>query len=334
MAAPSTGAAQTGKSAAETAVQEAMRDLGLESTWNQFSPLVAQYGMRVLVALLFLGLAIYFSGKVGRAARGALERAQVELTLARFLGNVARFSILALAVLTCMAMVGIPVTSFAALLGASGLAVGLALQGSLSNVAAGAALSLTRPFKVGDLVVVAGQTGIIDEIGLFATTLNTPDNRRIIIPNGQIFGTIIENITHNPTRRVDVDVGTAYSASLPLVHATLESAARGVPSRVTDPPPLVMTSGFADSSINWKVCVWTRREDYLQTRQELFESIKAELDRAGIDIPFPQRVVTLAPSVPTPTRPGEGRRVDGAPPAIGRHTGVREVQEDLEIGEL
>lgn len=326
-------ATQTGGSivdAADAAVQSTLRSLGVESYWEKIAPLVTEYGVRVLGALLFLGLAFYVGMKASRAASRALERSGVETTLSRFLGTMLRALILILAVLTCMAIVGIPVTSFAAMLGAGGLAIGLAVQGSLSNVAAGAALSITRPFKVGDLIVIAGQTGVADEIGLFATALNTLDNRRIIIPNSQIFGTIIENITHNPVRRAEVDVGIAYGADLSATRLALERAAHAVRERVADPPPLVMITGFADSSVSWKVCIWVRRESFLQGRQELFHSVKHELDAAGIEIPFPQRVVRLvADAAPVAA---SARQARASLPTLGTHAGVKEMQEDDMVG--
>ncbi|MBL8747448.1 MAG: mechanosensitive ion channel family protein [Phycisphaerae bacterium] len=268
-----------------------LRGLGVETYWQKISPLVTEYGFRVVGALLFLILALYLAGVASRGARRALERAHVEMTLALFLSRVVRGLVLILAVLTCMSIVGIPVTSFAAMLGAGGLAVGLALQGSLSNIAAGAALSITRPFRVGDLVVVASQRGIVDEIGLFTTIMHTVDNRRLIIPNGQIFGTIIENVTHHPMRRVQVPVGVAYSADIDRTREVLLGAVATVSSRVLDPEPLIVLAGFGDSSVLWEVNVWAKNEDFLAVREGTTRAIKNALDAAGIEIPFPQRVV-------------------------------------------
>lgn len=310
-------------------VESTLREMGVQSYWEKVAPLVTEYGVRVAGALLFLLVALYVAGFAARAARQALERSHIEVTLARFLSSMVRVVVLALAVLTCMSIVGIPVTSFAALLGAGGLATGLALQGSLSNIAAGAALSITRPFKVDDFVVIAGQTGIVKDIGLFATSLDTPDNRRIIIPNGQIFGAIIENMTYNTVRRVEVDVGTAYDADLAIVRAALEGAARAVESRVDDPPPLVMTTAFADSAVQWKVCVWAPKERFLECRQQMYHAIKRSLDESGVDIPFPQRVVRV-----TSARQAGGSPDRGATPSPRMHGGgVRDLQDDLLSGE-
>ncbi len=272
-------------------VQGTLRELGVESYWQKVSPLVTQYGFRVAGALLFLFVAMYLAGVAARAMRKALERTHVETTLALFLSSLARVVVLVMAVLTCMSIVGIPVTSFAAMLGAGGLAVGLALQGSLSNIAAGAALSITRPFRVGDLVVVAAQRGIVDEIGLFTTVLHTVDNRRVIIPNGQIFGTIIENITYHPVRRVQVMVGVAYGAEIDRTRGVLLGAARAVPGRCDEPPPEVVLTALGDSAVMWEVNLWARSDDLIRVREALIREVKSALDSAGIEIPFPQRVV-------------------------------------------
>lgn len=274
-------------------VKGTLRELGVETYWQKVSPLITEYGLRVVGALVFLLVAMYVAGVAARAMRRALERTHVETTLALFLSSLARVVVIVMAVLTCMSIVGIPITSFAAMLGAGGLAVGLALQGSLSNIAAGAALSITRPFRVGDAVVVAGQRGIVDEIGLFTTILNTVDSRRIIIPNGQIFGTIIENTTHHPVRRVQVVVSVAFSADIDRTRAVLLEAVRAVPGRVEDPAPQVILSGLGDFAVTWELNVWSRGEDMVPAREALISETKRALDAAGIEVPVPQRVVHL-----------------------------------------
>lgn len=285
------GTAPTGST--NELVKGTLRELGVETYWQKVSPLITEYGLRVVGALVFLLVAMYLAGAAARAMRRALERTHVETTLALFLSSLARVVVIVMAVLTCMSIVGIPITSFAAMLGAGGLAVGLALQGSLSNIAAGAALSITRPFRVGDAVVVAGQRGIVDEIGLFTTILNTIDSRRIIIPNGQIFGTIIENTTHHPVRRVQVIVGVAFSADIDRTRGVLLEAVRAVPGRVEDPAPQVILSGLSDSAVTWELNLWSRGEDMIAAREALVSETKRALDAAGIEVSIPQRVVYL-----------------------------------------
>lgn len=279
-------------------VEGTLRGLGVETYWDKISPLVTEYGFRVISALLFLVVAMYAAGAASRGVRRALERTHVEMTLALFLSRVAQVLVMILAVLTCMSIVGIPVTSFAAMLGAGGLAVGLALQGSLSNIAAGAALSITRPFRVGDLVVVASQKGIVDEIGLFTTVMHTVDNRRIIIPNGQIFGTIIENITFHPVRRVQVTVGVGYGADIDRTRAVLTEALAAVAGRDESRDPEIVLTGLGDSAVMWEIGLWAKGDDLLRVREGAIRNMKRALEEAGIEIPFPQRVVHVRQAEP------------------------------------
>lgn len=274
-------------------VQGTLRELGVESYWQQVSPLITQYGFRVLAALGFLIVALYAASLAARATRRALERGHIEPTLAAFCSNIARALILVMAVLTCMGIVGIPVTSFAAMLGAGGLAVGLALQGALSNIAAGAALSITRPFKVGDSVVVAGQRGIVDEIGLFSTILHTDDNRRIIIPNGQIFGTIIENMTHHPVRRLTVVVQVALDEDVDGTRGVLLNSLRNLPGIESNPTPSVVLTGMTDAAIEWEIHAWARIERLAAARESVIRELKRALEAAGIQRPLVRRHIQV-----------------------------------------
>lgn len=271
-----------------------MRDLGLDDYVQQVSPLLTEYGVRAVGAIVFLLIAIWFARWVAGVTRRALDRAGIEATLAAFLSKVTRITIMVIAVVTCLSIFGVPSTMFATAIGAGGLAIGLALQGSLTNIAAGAMLAIFRPFKLGDIVVLSGYTGTIAEIDLFTTRMDTFDNRRIILPNNQIFGAIIENISHNKVRRTDVDVGVEYSADIDETRQVLERAALSVPGRAPEPLPSVVLSGFGESSVNWQVRVWTVPPDFLAVRQATAREIKYALDQAGIGIPFPQRVLHMA----------------------------------------
>lgn len=299
-ASPDAAAADTGAVATpppdEGVFASTMRELGFDQYVQQVSPMLTEYGVRAVGAIVFLLLALWFARWVAGVARKALDRAGIEKTLAEFLSRVSRIVILIIAAVTCLSIFGVPSTMFATAIGAGGLAVGLALQGSLTNIAAGAMLAIFRPFKLGDVVVLSGHTGIVAEIDLFTTRIDTFDNRRIILPNNQVFGTIIENITHNKARRADIDVGVEYSADVDQTRAVLERAALAVPGRVSDPTPAVVLIGFGDSSVNWQVRVWVPTPDFLVARQAIAREVKYALDRAGIGIPFPQRVVHLAGS--------------------------------------
>jgi small conductance mechanosensitive channel len=179
--------------------------------------------------------------------------------------------------------------------GAAGLAIGLAFQGTLSNFAAGAMLLIFRPYKVGDSVVVAGNSGTVAEIELFTTALDTADNRRVIIPNSSIYGTVIENHTANPLRRAEVLVGTAYSADIDETRAALNRAVLAVPLITAEKKTEVALLELGGSSVNWAVRGWAKREVLGDAKQALIRAVKYELDHAGIDIPFPQLAIHLDP---------------------------------------
>ncbi|MEM6330908.1 MAG: mechanosensitive ion channel domain-containing protein [Planctomycetota bacterium] len=253
--------------------------------WTEYG---VNYAMKIALVLIILTIAWTLAGWAGALVDRSLRRLKFDTTLTKFLARLARWLVLLLAGLMCLSYFGVETTSFAAVIGAAGLAVGLAFQGTLSNFAAGAMLLLFRPFKVGDAVNVAGQLGLIDEISVFTTTLDTFDNRRIIIPNGEVFGSVIENITHHPIRRVDGDVGVGYAADVDRTRAVLEEVAAAVPGTVGDKEPAVVLLGLGGSSVDWSVRVWAPTGDYLAVKQALLREIKVRLDAAGIEIPFPQ----------------------------------------------
>jgi small conductance mechanosensitive channel len=256
----------------------------LESIWD----VVVLYIPDVLLVIgLIIGLWL-LAGWVRRLVISSLNRTRFDVTLTKFFGNMTRYAILVMGFLAILSYFGIQTTSFAAVIGAAGLAIGLAFQGTLSNFAAGMMLLAFRPFKVGDVVSVAGVTGKVDEIELFVTKFDTPDNRRIIVPNSSIFGSTIENVTFHSRRRCDVEVGTDYGADLAEVRRVLEAAAAGVEGRLEDPPPQVVLVNLGDSSINWQVRVWCNTPDFFAVKERTTHDVKNALDAAEIGIPFPQ----------------------------------------------
>src|SRR5689334_11685124 len=204
-----------------------------QTTWDftvkRGGELLTEYGLRVLGAIIFLVVAWMVSSYLVNLSVKALTKAHVEITLAKFLSNLLRWGLLALVIITCLSMFGVPATSFVAVMGTVGLAIGLALQGSLSHMAAGVMLMLFRPFRVGDLVVIAGQRGTVDEIELFTTRIDTPDWRRVIIPNGAVYNNIIENITFHPERRIEIPVSLPYSVPIEEARRYLLAAVQSVP---------------------------------------------------------------------------------------------------------
>lgn len=288
-----TGIEEAGKQLAENAdsVLGVWRDGSLNADdilipWNTF-------GWPITKAVLLIIAIFIVAAWTRRIVTGAASQAKVEVTLARFFGNLTKYAILILGGITILQTFGVEATSFAAVLAAVGFAIGMALSGTLSNVAAGVMLLIFRPFRVGDVVNAAGVLGVIDEIGLFTTTFDTFDKRRIIVPNGKIFGDTIENVTHHPVRRVEVSVGTVYSADVDTTRAVLEQVANSVEGAAKDPAPQVFLSDFGDSSVNWKIRVWTQGTIYWDVHQRVLRDTKKALDEAGIGIPFPQRGLHL-----------------------------------------
>jgi small conductance mechanosensitive channel len=255
--------------------------------------LIEVHGPAIVGVILLMTVAWIVSSWLRGATRRALLRTKFDPTLGKFLSNLIRWAILVLALVTSLNVFGIAATSFAAVLGAVTLAIGLGFQNSLSNMAAGVMLLIFRPFKVGDVVTVAGQLGKVNEIDLLITELDTPDGRRVIVPNGSIIGGVIENITHHPRRRVDVPVGVHYEADIDATRAALERALNMVQPRLDDPPPEVVLLELGSSSVNWQLRVWTPRDQFFATRQSALRAAKIALDQAGITIPFPQLDVHL-----------------------------------------
>lgn len=245
-------------------------------------------GWPIAKAILLLLVAILLARWIARLVYSATTRAKVEQTLAKFFSNLARWLVLVLAVLAILQTFGVETTSFVAVLAALGFAIGLALSGALSNVAAGVMLLIFRPFKVGDFIVTGGVSGTADEIELFTTSFDTPDKRRIVVPNSSIFGNIIENISHHKVRRVDVSVGVEYSADIAQTRKVLLEAAQSIEAVKEDPAPAVVLADLGDSSVNWVVRAWGDAADFWPTKDLLTECIKNALDEAGIGIPFPQ----------------------------------------------
>lgn len=274
-------------------------DLGAE-TWLLLWDSV---GRPVLLALVLLMAVFAAAGWVARVTERALSRAGVEPTLTRFLCNLTRYGVLLAGVVMVLGTLGVETTSLAAALAAAGFAIGMALSGTLSNVAAGLMLLFFRPFRVDDTVVVNGVTAKVYQINLFNTELDTFDNRRIIMPNSKVFDNTIENISFHPRRRVEVAVGTAYGADLDETRRVLERAATGVEGGLADPAPAVILLELGASSVNWVVHVWAASSDFGAVKQRLIRGVKAALDEAKIGIPFPQMDVHLDGVV----RQGEGR---------------------------
>jgi len=260
---------------------------------QEYIPTIIEYAIKVVGVLVFIIVAWIVAGMAGNAVRRAGAKRNFDKAITRFLGQLAKWGILAAAVVAALGVFGIETTSFAAILAGASLAIGLAFQGSLSNFAAGIMLLTFRPFTVDHVISTGGVVGKVIEIGLFTVTLDTPDNRRIIVPNSTVFGATIENITFHETRRVDVGVGTDYGADLRQTRQVLEKVAAAVEGGLSDPAPQVFLKELGGSSIDWAVRVWSATGDYWAVYERLTNDIKVALDEADIGIPFPQMDVHL-----------------------------------------
>jgi small conductance mechanosensitive channel len=230
---------------------------------------------------------------VRKGVRRMMEKSTVDPIIIGFVSSIVYIALLAFVVIAALGQLGIQTTSFIAILGAAGLAIGLALQGSLANFAAGFLMIIFRPFKVGDFIEGAGVAGIVQAIQIFTTTLKTGDNKTIIIPNAKLSGDNIINYSAEETRRVDMTVGVAYDADLSKVKAVLNEII-GKEDRIhTDPAPQVAVAELADSSVNFVVRVWTDTADYWGVKFDITETIKNRFDDEGIGIPFPQRDIHI-----------------------------------------
>ena len=251
------------------------------------------YAMNVLLAIvgLIVGLKVigWITGRLDRQ----LKRTEVDETLNSFLVPLARVALQVLLVISIASLLGMEMTSFIAVVGAAGLAVGLALQGSLANFAGGVLIMLLRPFEVGDFIEVKGYSGTVAEMQIFYTVLNTPDNRRIIIPNANVSNSSTVNFSKNPTRRVDLDFGVGYESDIDTVKGILMEIAENTGLIMEDPAPQVMLSSMDDSAVVFRLRVWTRREDYWTVYFDTMEIAKRRFDAEGINIPYPQMDVHL-----------------------------------------
>jgi small conductance mechanosensitive channel len=237
---------------------------------------------------------------VSRLIERVMTAAHIEQTVINFITHIASILVMVFAVLMALGRLGIETTSILAVLGAAGLAIGLALQGSLSNLAAGVLLIIFRPFRQGEFIEAGGVLGTVQEIQMLTTVMNTPENLRLIVPNSDIMNGAITNYSANETRRVDLTIGVSYDDDVRHVKQVLDTLVADNPLVLEEPAPFVAVSDFGDSSVNFVVWVWVKRPDFRQVRFGLPEQIKLTLDAHGITIPYPQRDLHLKNGVSQP----------------------------------
>jgi small conductance mechanosensitive channel len=258
-----------------------------------FGQLLIDWTINILAALLIFVVGRWVSQRIATAIAGATERAQGDPTLARFLRSVIYMALLVMVAMAAVNRLGVDTTSFFAVLGAAGLAIGLALKDSLSNFSSGVMLVFFRPFKTGDYIEAAGVAGTVETIGIFNTMMKTPDNRIVTVPNSHIYAGTITNYAAEATRRIDLVFGIGYGDNVVRAKEIFQSVLDADERILKDPAPTIMMLELADSSVNFAVRPWVKKEDYWAVRGDVLELTKRALEDNGLSIPFPQRDVHL-----------------------------------------
>ena len=260
----------------------------LEGLLNQAPELLVTYGLQILFALIIFFVGKYFAGVAQRLTRKLLNSRKVDPTVVSFVANLAWAVVFVFAVIATLGQIGVQTASLVAVIGAAGLAIGLALQGSLSNFASGVVMVLFRPCRVGDYIEAAGVAGTVDEITIFSTKLRTPDNKVITAPNSSIMNGTITNYSTMDTRRIDLVIGVSYSADMALTKKIFQDILDNNQYVLKDPAYTIGLSELASSTVNFVVRPWVKKADYWTARFQLLEEIKRDLDAANISIPYPQ----------------------------------------------
>ena len=254
---------------------------------------LTQLGLNLLFAVIILIIGAWVAKIVKRVLTRVLSQKKLDPIIVGFLGNLTYITLLVAVVMAALDRVGVKTTSFVAIIGAAGLAIGLALQGSLANFAAGFLMVIFRPFKKGDYIEAGGTAGIVDEIQVFTSILNTPDNRRVIVPNSKIMGDNIVNYSAKETRRLDLVFGVSYADDIAKVKQVLQRIVEEDARVLKEPAAQILVGELADSSVNFIMRVWIKSADYWPFKFDTTEKVKITFDKEGVCIPFPQRDVHL-----------------------------------------
>lgn len=263
-------------------------DINTQNLIETITELGVTYGIKILLALAVFIIGQKLAKWISKLCLRAMELKKIDPTINQFTKNIVYYSLYTVVVIAALGQLGVQTASFVAIIGAAGLAIGFALQGSLANFASGVLLILFRPLKVGDYVEVAGTSGTVKEVSIFSTILLTPDNKTVITSNSAVMGSNIINYSTEKTRRVDLVVGVSYSSDLALVKSELEAIAQSDDRILKDKDWTIGVSELADSSVNFVFRVWVNTPDYWAVYFYLNETIKTNFDKKGIEIPFPQ----------------------------------------------
>jgi small conductance mechanosensitive channel len=283
--------AQDAPAAAGTAAAPVVSLDNAGEVLSRVCEMLVKYGLQVVGAVLILAVGRWLAKLLSRLISRVLTKAKVDATLVPFIENLSYTAMLVFVIVAALDRVGVQTASFIAVLGAAGLAVGLALQGSLANFASGVLLLVFKPFRIGDFVEIGGVKGTVQAIQIFNTVLNSPDNIRIVVPNGQVTGGSILNYTINGTRRVDLVIGVSYDDDLKKARQVIEGVLAAEPRILAEPAPVVAVNEMGDSSVNFVVRPWVKTADYWGVYCSLTEKLKVAMDENGLTIPFPQQEI-------------------------------------------
>jgi small conductance mechanosensitive channel len=265
----------------------------MEDFIKTIQELSVQYGLQIIGAVITLIVGLWLAKFISRLFSKALKKKEIDETLRKFFVSIVKGALIIFVLISVAAQLGIETTSFVAVIGAAGLAVGFALQGSLSNFAAGIMLIIFRPFKAGDFIEGGGIMGSVEQVGIFITILNTPDNKKIFVPNSKLTSDNIINFSANDTRRVDMVFGIGYSDDIDKAKQVINSVLEDDGRILKDPAPQIVVSELADSSVNFNVRPWVNSSDYWGVYFDITEKVKKKFDEQKISIPFPQRDVHI-----------------------------------------
>lgn len=274
-------------------LEQILKQINIDKYIEMVTYWVTTYSVKILAALLILVIGKWLARRITNVITRLMEKNKVDITLVRFLDSIMYYSFMVMVVIAAAGQLGINTTSFLTIVGAAGLAIGLALKDSLSNFASGVMLVLFRPYRVNDYVDIGGVAGNVVSISLFTTELNTVDNQKVIVPNASITSNVITNVTANPTRRVDLVIGIGYNDDIKKAKEVIQGVLAEEKRILPEPAPLIAVSELADSSVNFVVRPWVKTGDYWGVYFALHENIKLALDANGISIPFPQQDVHM-----------------------------------------
>ncbi len=254
----------------------------------------AEYAIAVVGVIVILVVGFIAAGWVGRTVRKLLNKSsKTDPLISNFVANIARYGVIAFTVIAALDQFGVETTSFVAIMGAAGLAIGLAFQGALGNLAAGVMILAFRPFKQGQFIEGGGVAGTVDSVSLFVTEMHTADNVHIIVPNGSLWNTAIKNFSHHPTRRCDFVLGIGYGSSHAEAMTALRALADADARVMQDPAPQIVVSNLGDSSVDITIRLWCASSDYWGLKFDYTQAMKEKMDEIGVEIPFPQRSIHM-----------------------------------------